>query len=80
MGGVPLTFAILSVKAVGGDRAVLIGSVPSGEYSGDYECAADAGGYHWSFHGSVFDQLAEGTEQVRVWIRSEGAPDVRRSG
>jgi len=70
MGDIALQWAVLAVKGVDGDQAVLIGTCPRGEYSAIWECSADAGGYHWSFQGSVIDQQAHGTDEMGVWVRS----------
>ena len=72
MGEVALAWAMLAVKGVGGDHVVLIGDCLPGSYQGPYDCAADAGGYRWSFRGSVFDRTPRDAGRVRVWIRSEG--------
>ena len=72
MDDVPLVRAVLAVKGVDGDTAVLIGACPIGNHQGVHECIADSGGYRWSFRGSVFDERAEAPGYVRIWIRSDG--------
>jgi hypothetical protein len=72
MGDVTLIRAVLAVRGVGGDSAVLIGACPIGNHQGSHDCSADAGGYRWSFRGSVFNERAEEPGYVRLWIRSEG--------
>jgi hypothetical protein len=76
IGNVELGSAMLAVKGVDGDHAVLIGSCPPGDYSGTYDCSAEAAGYHWSFRGSVFDQHKM-AQQIRLWVRAEGELAVR---
>jgi len=47
LGDIHLEWAILAVKGVGGDHAILMGTCPRGEYPATtYDCSADAGGYH----------------------------------
>jgi len=72
MGDVALGWAVLAVKGVAGDHAVLIGDCPVGNHQGSHDCSVDAGGYHWSFRGSLFDETPRDAGQVRVWVRSEG--------
>src|SRR4051812_10317180 len=72
VGEIHLQWAILAVKGVDGDHAVLIGTCPRGKYPGAYDCSANAGGYHWSFQGSVIDEQLHGTDEMRVWVRSLG--------
>src|SRR4051794_16182873 len=72
MGDVALVWAVLAVKGVDGDHAILIGACPIGNHQGPYDCSAEAAGYRWSFRGSVFDERAEESGSVRVWIRSDG--------
>jgi hypothetical protein len=69
---IALDWAILAVKGIDGDRAVLIANCPPGDHQGTYLCSADAAGYHWSFRGSVIDERAEQPGHVRIWIRSDG--------
>jgi len=73
MGDVELTWAMLAVKGVSGDVAVLIGNVPVGDYPVAQECSVNAVGYQWSFHGKLFEQRPEGADHLRVRIRSEGS-------
>ena len=72
MGDIALVRAVLAVKGIDGDHAVLIGACPIGNHQGSHECSADAGGYHLSFRGSVFDERPEAPGYVRVWVRSDG--------
>jgi hypothetical protein len=72
MDEVELAWAVLAFKGIDGDRAVLIGSCPAGEYPGAHDCSADAGGFHWRFQGSVIQQQAAESGQIRLWIRSDG--------
>src|SRR5438128_2107642 len=72
MDGIELDFAILAVRGVDGDNAVLIGVCPSGDYQGQHDCSAEANGYQWSFSGSIFDERGEGPGRVRLRIMSEG--------